>query len=244
MTGKVIAANWKMNGSVAMAAALVPKVASYAASAGSRSEIVLCPPATLLAEVGRLMQGSFLALGAQDVSAHASGAYTGEISAGMLKEAGCRYVIVGHSERRQYHAESDALVKAKAEAALAAGLTPILCIGETLEERESGKAFEVVSAQLKRSLPTSHQPPTANFLLAYEPVWAIGSGKVPSSADIEAMHAHIGASAGAGAKILYGGSVNAGNAREILSIPGVDGVLVGGASLKAEEFCSIIECGV
>lgn len=228
---KYIVGNWKMNGSQALAGALVPRVASLAAQVGSKAEIVLCPPAPLLPEVGRRMQGSFLALGAQDVSPHKDGAYTGDVSAAMLKEAGCRYVIVGHSERRQYHAESDVLVKAKAEAALAGGLIPIVCIGETLAQREAGQAKEVVKTQLA-SLPGGQ------FLLAYEPVWAIGTGRTPTLSDIAEMHAHIGAMVKAG--VLYGGSVKAANAADILQTPGVAGVLVGGASVNAEEFCGII----
>lgn len=233
---KIIVANWKMNGSTAMAGGLVPAVASYAAGVRCQNEMVICPPAVLLPEVARLLQGSFLALGGQDCSAHAPGAYTGDISASMLKEAGCRYVIVGHSERRQNHGETDAQVCAKAEAAIAQGIIPIICVGETLKQRESGAALDVVAAQLKSSVPSASQ----HFLLAYEPVWAIGSGKVPTSADISQMHAHIMANVGMGAKIVYGGSVKAANAREIVRISGVAGLLVGGASLNIEEFCGII----
>jgi triosephosphate isomerase len=232
---RIIVGNWKMNGSPAMARTLVPAVASCAAALGSKDIIVLCPPTLLLAEVVRLAQGSFLSVGAQDVSAQANGAYTGETSAAMLAEAGCRYVIVGHSERRSYHAEGNALVRAKADAALANGLTPIICVGETAAERVQGNEKTVVSRQLQESLPESR-----HFLLAYEPVWAIGSGRTPSVADISAMHTHIRESAGFDVGVLYGGSVNAANAAEIFAIAGVSGVLVGGASLKIDEFCGII----
>ena len=231
---KIIAANWKMNGTQALARALVPKVASFAASCQSKAEIILCPPAILLPEVAQLVQGSFLAVGAQDVSAHAEGAYTGEISAAMLAEAGCRYVIVGHSERRQQYKEPNELVRAKAEAAMAAGLIPIICVGEMLAQREAGLATRYVTQQVRESVPASGQ-----FLLAYEPVWAIGSGKVPSLVDIEQMHQQI-LSLLPSAKVLYGGSVKAANAAEIMSVAGVAGVLVGGAALDAGEFINIL----
>lgn len=232
---KLIVGNWKMNGTAALASALVPEIAQFAASRRSDDEIVICPPFTLLAEVARQVQGSFISVGAQDVSAHKDGSFTGDISADMLKEAGCRYVIVGHSERRSLHAETSGQVRAKADAALAAGLIPIICMGETLEQRESGSALSVVEAQVKASIPTA----SGDFVLAYEPVWAIGSGRNAHSTDIEDMHRHI-LSLLPEARILYGGSVKAANAGEILSIEGVSGVLVGGASLKAEEFCGII----
>lgn len=225
-----------MNGSRALAAELVPAIAAFAAQSVVRSDIVLCPPASLLSDVAARIQGSFLALGAQDCSAKSEGAYTGEVSAQMLAEIGCRYVIVGHSERREYHAETDALVAAKAAAAIASGLVPVICVGETLAQREAGKAMDVVASQLKGSTVGL----AANqFLLAYEPVWAIGSGKIAQASDIEAMHQHI-ASLCAGAKILYGGSVKAASAAEIMAVAGVSGVLVGGASLKSSEFCGII----
>jgi triosephosphate isomerase len=234
---KVIVGNWKMNGSKPMATKLVPAIASYAAGAGVKCDIVLCPPALFVPLVATLVQGSFLALGAQDCSAKAEGAYTGETSATMLLEHGCRYVIVGHSERRQYHAETDSHVEAKAEAALKQGLIPIVCVGETLEQREAGDAQAVVAAQIDQSVPKAARP--GEYLLAYEPVWAIGTGKVASSDDIAQMHQHI-ATLLPGTKILYGGSVKAANAQEILQLPGVSGVLVGGASLILEEFCAII----
>ncbi len=196
----------------------------------ANATIILCPPFTLLAEAG-----TKFALGGQDCHAQAQGAHTGDISAAMLKDAGCTYVIVGHSERRQNHGETDASVHAKAGAALTAGLTPIVCVGETLEQRKSGRAEAVVAQQIRESAPQGE------FILAYEPIWAIGTGETASEADIAAMHRHIKTLLPANTPVLYGGSVKASNAKEILYIPGVDGVLVGGASLKAEEFCAIID---
>jgi triosephosphate isomerase len=239
---KTIVGNWKMNGNMPMASALVHEISSVAAALRSEHEIIVCPPFTLLSEVAKALAGGFIQLGAQDCSAHSEGAFTGEISASMLVEQGCRYVIVGHSERRAYHGETSVLVKSKAEAALAAGLIPIICVGETRDEREAGRAEAVVSEQLRESLPLIHDSRLTihDFLLAYEPVWAIGSGKIPSISDIEAMHAHI-LRLYPKANVLYGGSVKAANAAEIMALPGVSGVLVGGASLKAEEFLGIIK---
>lgn len=230
-----------MLGSGALINRWVPEIATFAAQNQSKAEIVLCPPALFIEQAVQCARGSFLRVGGQDCSPHAEGAYTGEMSATMLKEVGCGYVIVGHSERRQYHGETNETVKAKANAAIAAGLVPVICIGETLAEREAGKAFEVIDEQLSGSLPTNHESRITNphFLLAYEPVWAIGSGLTPTIADIEAMHAHI-KTVSAGAKIVYGGSVKASNAQAILAANAVDGVLVGGASLKTDEFCGII----
>lgn len=231
---KIIIGNWKMHGSQALAETLVPRVASFAAEIKSKGEIVLCPPATLVPLVAKLTQGSFLATGAQDCSAETEGAYTGEVSAVMLAQAGCRYVIVGHSERRARHKELNEIVKAKAEAAIAAGLIPVICVGEQLAQRESGLAVRYVTQQVRECAPSKGQ-----FLLAYEPVWAIGSGKVPENADIEQMHQQIAALV-PGISVLYGGSVKAANAADILSVPGVSGVLVGGASVNVDEFCGII----
>ena len=234
---KIIVGNWKMHGSVALAETLVSAVASFAAQVQSKCEIVLCPPTVLLPAVSRLVQGSFLGVGGQDCSAEQEGAHTGDISASMLAEAGCRYVIVGHSERRARYKELNEMVKAKAEAAQAAGLIPIICVGEMLAQREAGLASRYVTQQVRECVPAGGQ-----FLLAYEPVWAIGSGKVPRGADIEQMHAQI-LSLLPDAKVLYGGSVKATNAAEIMSVPGVSGVLVGGASVVLEEFLGIIESG-
>lgn len=231
---KVIAANWKMNGSVAMAKALVPAVASFAADRRSNAEIIICPPSIMVPEVSKLAVGSFLAVGGQDCHVEDKGAHTGDLSAVMLKEAGCRYVIVGHSERRAHYKELNEHVKAKAIAAQAAGLIPIICVGEMLAQRESGLAVRYVTQQVRECAPANGE-----FLLAYEPVWAIGSGKVPSVEDIAQMHQQV-ASLIPGVRVLYGGSVKASNAREIMATPGVAGVLVGGASLMVEEFCGII----
>ena len=189
-----------------------------------------------------------MALGAQDCHPAPSGAYTGDVSAPMLADLGCRYVILGHSERRAGHGESDALVRAKAEAALAAGLVAIVCLGETEAERDRGEAFAVVARQLAGSLPD--RASGANMVVAYEPVWAIGSGRTPTGADIAALHGHLRAELAkrfadaAGFRLLYGGSVKPGNAREILATAEVDGALVGGASLKAEDFLAIARASV
>lgn len=239
----LIAGNWKMHGSLALAKELLPALAALEVRPGVTTAI--CPPAPLLGGVAPLL--GRMALGAQDCHAEAGGAFTGDVSAAMLKEAGCRYVIVGHSERRQFHGETDAQVAAKAARALEAGLIPIICVGETLAQRESGAAQAVVAAQVKASLPPGASAQT-DFVLAYEPVWAIGSGKTPSPDDIRDMHAAIAAQTCACAglpkervAVLYGGSVKAANAKAILSIPGVSGVLVGGASLTAEEFGGIMQ---
>jgi triosephosphate isomerase len=201
--------------------------------------MVLCPPATLIAPVVEILveKKSKISCGGQDCHAEVSGAYTGNISAQMLEDMGCSHVIVGHSERRQYHQETSETVAAKARAAHAAGLVAIICVGETDAERTAGKADDVVSRQLSLSLPDTVTP--MNTVVAYEPVWAIGTGKTASIDDIAGMHKLIRQSVGKGIKILYGGSVKGSNAPEILHIPDVDGVLVGGASLKVDEFMSI-----
>ena len=205
-------------------------------------DLIVCPPATLVAGFAALTQGSPVAIGGQDCHALASGAYTGDIAAEMLKDAGARAVIVGHSERRHYHGETDEAVRAKALAARRAGLTAIVCVGETRAERDAGKARDVVGAQLDGSLPDGD----ADFVVAYEPVWAIGTGLTPTSGDVAAMHDLIRArlivrygAGGQAALILYGGSVKPANAKELLSVANVDGALVGGASLKADEFLAI-----
>lgn len=237
----LIAGNWKMNGRRAEGLALARAIA--AGAGGIEAELLACPPATLLAPVGEALAGTQVALGAQDCHPAPSGAYTGDIAAPMLADLGCRYVILGHSERRAGHGESDALVRAKAEAARAAGLTAIVCLGETEAERDRGEAFAVVARQLAGSLPDRANG--ANTVVAYEPVWAIGSGRTPTATDIAALHRHLrgelaGRFAGAaGFRLLYGGSVKPGNAKEILAIADVDGALVGGASLKAEDFLAI-----
>jgi len=205
-------------------------------------DIMVCPPATLVASFAVLARGSPVAIGAQDCHPEPAGAYTGDISAEMLKDAGASAVIVGHSERRQYHGETDAMVRAKALAARRAGLLAIVCVGETRAERDAGQAHSVVERQLNGSLPTG----TADFVVAYEPVWAIGTGVTPSRADVVAMHRFIRerliaryGEAGQGVRILYGGSARPANARDLLTGENVDGALVGGASLKADEFLAI-----
>jgi triosephosphate isomerase len=237
----LIAGNWKMNG---LAAAL-PELAALRDGLGSPAcDVLVCPPATLLSRAADVAAGRFH-VGGQDCHAKPSGAFTGDVSAEMLKDAGASFVIVGHSERRQYHGESDGDVAAKAQAAWRAGLKAIVCIGETAVQREAGTHNHVCGGQIDGSVP---QGATAqNTVLAYEPVWAIGTGKTPTSAEIAAMHAHIRsclvARLGEGANgmlILYGGSVNPNNAAEILNLPEVGGALVGGASLKASDFLAII----
>jgi triosephosphate isomerase len=237
---KLAAGNWKMNG---LTAALAEVEALIALNPAPLCEVLLCPPATLLAQMAHAARGSFLALGGQDCHQGAAGAHTGDISAAMLRDAGASYVILGHSERRADHAETDALIKAKAKAALAAGLIPILCIGETLAQRDAGETLAVIGTQLDGSLPDD----AATLVVAYEPVWAIGTGRTPTLAQIAEVHAFlrgrlatlIGAKA-SGIRILYGGSVKPANASEIFALPDVDGALVGGASLKAADFSAII----
>ncbi len=231
---KLIVGNWKMNGLMADSQ---PRVEALKSAASDKFEMVLCPPATLVQACGRWLKGSTVKIGGQDCHAQASGAFTGNVSAQMLKDLGCGYVIVGHSERRQYHKETSADVAAKAKAAYDAGLVAIICIGETDEERTAGRANEVVSRQLAESVPAGATP--ENTVIAYEPVWAIGTGKVASTDDIKGIHALIRDKSTVKAKILYGGSVKGSNAAEILHLPNVDGVLVGGASLKADEFLAI-----
>ena len=239
-----VAGNWKMNGLSASLAELKAMREAVDGGAAGAAEVAVCPPATLLAQANYFLKGSQVALGAQDCHAAASGAYTGDISAEMIKDAGASYIIVGHSERRAAHGESDATVKAKAEAVLRAGLTAIVCVGETRAEREAGKAIEIVSGQIRGSLPSGAT--AANLVVAYEPVWAIGTGLTPTAADVAEMHAAIRVllvellgEAGAKTRALYGGSVKPSNAKELLGLPNVDGALVGGASLKAADFAGI-----
>jgi triosephosphate isomerase len=237
----LIAGNWKMNGLRSQGLALAQAIA--AGAGGLAAELLVCPPATLLAPVGEILAGSAIALGAQDCHAQGPGAHTGDIAASMLADLGCRYVILGHSERRADHGESDELVRAKAGAALAAGLRAIVCLGESEAERDRGEAPAVVASQLAGSLPDNAT--ADNTVVAYEPVWAIGTGRTPANADILAIHAHLRRQlAGrfadwAGFRLLYGGSVKPANAREILALADVDGALVGGASLKADDFLAI-----
>jgi triosephosphate isomerase len=239
----LVAGNWKMNGLAASLVELGALKDGLAATAPA-CDVLVCPPATLIAQANWLVKGAF-ALGGQDCHAKASGAYTGDLSAEMLKDAGASHVIVGHSERRQRHGESDADVAAKAQAAWRAGLKAIICLGETEAQREAGSHNHICATQLDGSVPDGATGET--IAIAYEPVWAIGTGKTPSSADIAAMHAHIRAclvrrlgEAGKGVLILYGGSVNPKNCGDILNLPEVGGALVGGASLKAVDFLAII----
>ncbi len=232
----LIAGNWKMNGLSAASAEIKALITKFAGSAPDDRDVLICPPATLLMAFASSFSDEGFEFGGQDCHANASGAHTGDISAEMLADAGAAYVIVGHSERRADHAETDAQVKAKADAALNAGLSPIVCVGETREEREAGKALDVVAAQLDGSLP---QTPSA-FVIAYEPVWAIGTGLTPTIDDIAEMHAHIRNKTRADIRVLYGGSVKPANAQEILAVKDVNGALVGGASLKADDFYGII----
>ena len=243
MKKKLIAGNWKMNGNLAANEALIKAI--LAGLESSDCQVALCVPSIYLAQSQGLTVGSGIDVGAQDVSQHASGAFTGEISASMLKEFGVRYCIVGHSERRQYHFESDVLVAEKARSALASGITPIVCVGETLAERETGKTEEVVKRQLAAVIHANGHC-ISEIVVAYEPVWAIGTGKTASTEQAQQVHAVLRAQLKAATphadrvQILYGGSMNAANAAQLLAQPDIDGGLVGGASLKAADFLSII----
>jgi len=240
---KLIAGNWKMNGSLQANAALVQALLLDAS--GWTCDVAVCVPPVYLAQLEAIVIGSRLDLGAQDVSEHEAGAFTGEVSAGMLKDFGVRYCIVGHSERRQYHQESDATVAFKAQRALSAGITPIVCVGETLAQREAGLTEEVVKRQLAAVVHTNGHC-ISEIVLAYEPVWAIGTGKTASPQEAQQVH-HVlrnqlqAASQHADrVRILYGGSMNAGNATALLAQPDIDGGLIGGAALKAPDFLSIV----
>lgn len=242
---KLIAGNWKMNGSLAANEALVKAMLDGLQGSAPAADMALCVPAPYLAQLQSLLQGSPVAWGAQDVSAHEQGAYTGEVSVAMLKDFGCRYAIVGHSERRQYHGETDALVAAKAQRALAAGVTPIVCVGETLDEREAGQTEVVVKRQLAAVIhAVAHC--TSEIVVAYEPVWAIGTGKTATPDMAQQVHAVLRAQLSAATQhpervhILYGGSMNAANAASLLAQPDIDGGLIGGASLKAADFLQIV----
>jgi triosephosphate isomerase (TIM) len=240
---KLIAGNWKMNGLRADGTALARALTARHLDAGPDCELLICPPATLLGEIAPLLAGSGIALGGQDCHPDPSGAHTGDISAAMLKDAGCAYVILGHSERRHEHHETDALVRRKVEAAWANELIPIVCVGETAAQRDAGRTLAVIDAQLSGSLPALAG--TRPLVIAYEPVWAIGTGRTPKRHEIGEVHAFIRSELGnrtpgaATARILYGGSVNAKNAEEILPIANVDGALVGGASLDPQSFWTI-----
>ncbi|MBV8663451.1 MAG: triose-phosphate isomerase [Hyphomicrobiales bacterium] len=240
----LVAGNWKMNGLRASLSEIATMRAAVDAGRAGGAQTVVCPPATLLWGARDLLADGALKLGAQDCHPAESGPYTGDISAPMLRDAGALYVIVGHSERRAGHQESDALVRAKAEAATRAGLCAILCVGEPHAERAAGRAIEFVTGQLRGSLPSRATP--NDLVVAYEPIWAIGSGRTATREDVAQMHAAIRdtlmqtyGAAGERLRILYGGSVKPANAGELLCLPNVDGALVGGASLKAEDFIAI-----
>jgi triosephosphate isomerase (TIM) len=242
MRRKLAAGNWKMNGTSDSLAEVDHLIAAHPSPS---VEIVLCPPATLLSRMAGRTGRSPIALGGQDCHAAASGAHTGDISVAMLSDAGATHVVAGHSERRADHRETDAIVRAKSEAVLAGGLTAIICIGETLAEREAGRTLEVVGTQLAGSVPDGATGATT--VVAYEPVWAIGTGKVATPDEIAEVHAFIRAelvkrfgAEGQTFRLLYGGSVKASNAAEIFAVPDVDGALVGGASLKADDFSPIV----
>lgn len=239
---KLAAGNWKMNGSTA---ALAEVAALLAAHPAPTCDMLLCPPATLIAQMAWAAKGKPLHVGGQDCHPKASGAHTGDISAAMLADAGASHVILGHSERRADHGETDALVRAKAEAAIAAGLIAIVCVGETEGQRDAGTTLDIIGTQLAGSVPDAVT--ATNLVIAYEPVWAIGTGRTPTLAEIAEVHAFIRARLtdrfGVSAhdmRLLYGGSVKPSNATEIFAVPHVDGALVGGASLKAADFGAIV----
>ena len=245
MSRKLVAGNWKMHGSRAENGPLVEAILS--AATHPAVDYVICPPFVYLADIARQVRGSAVKLGAQNVSAEAHGAYTGEVSAAMLRDVGCEYVIVGHSERRTLYGEDDMVVARKFAAAHARGLIPILCLGEQLSEREEDRTQEVVARQLDTVLDLTGIASFARAVIAYEPVWAIGTGRTASPEQAQSVHAFIrqriasgDAKIAAGLQILYGGSVKKGNVRELFAQADVDGGLIGGASLKAEEFLSIM----
>ena len=245
MRRKLVVGNWKMNGSRTSNAVLLSEIVAGLTASGAASAV--CVPAPYLAQCQAQLAGSALGWGAQDVSAHASGAYTGEISTAMLQDFGCSYVVIGHSERRAYHGETDAQVAAKTVAALAAGITPIVCIGETLAQREAGQTDAVVAQQLGAVLAAISADDVAKLVLAYEPVWAIGTGKTATPQMAQDVHqvlraqlAAKNAVAAAGVQILYGGSMKPENAKELMAMPDIDGGLIGGAALKAADFLAII----
>jgi triosephosphate isomerase len=245
MRKPLVAGNWKMHGSRADNATLLRELLDLMQPQAA-AEVMVCPPFVYLQETGRQLKDSDVALGAQSLCAEAQGAFTGEVSGTMLRDVGCRYVLVGHSERRQLYGENDALVARKFVAAQASGLVPVLCIGETLEEREGGRTTEVVARQLDAVLTVSRVSAFGQAVIAYEPVWAIGTGRTATPEQAQEVHgmirsrvAALDAKIGASVRILYGGSVKASNARELFSMADIDGGLVGGASLKADEFAQI-----
>ncbi|MBR6022718.1 MAG: triose-phosphate isomerase [Kiritimatiellae bacterium] len=251
MRKKIVAGNWKMNMTTAEAASLVTALKGQLA--GFReADVVVCPPFTAIETVSRLVQGTNIDLGAQNMHWEKSGAFTGEISPAMLRELYCHYVILGHSERRQYFHEDDAIVNRKVRAAHSWGLRPIVCVGETLEQREAGQVEAVVSSQVRGSLDGLSQKEMLDTIVAYEPVWAIGTGKTATSAQAQEVHALIRATLASmfdaavaqGVRIQYGGSVKPGNARELFSMPDIDGGLIGGAALDAKSFVDIVRAAI
>jgi triosephosphate isomerase len=246
MRKKVIAGNWKMNNDIVQTTELINGLKSLLAS--SKAEVIVCPPYTSLATAQQLLVNSSIKLGAQDVSLYDSGAYTGEVSVSMLKSVGCSYVIVGHSERRQYHHETNEIINQKAKKVLSGGMLPIICVGETLEEREKNITDQVLTTQVKGVLAGLSSADVERSIVAYEPVWAIGTGKTATKEQAEEAHKVIrnvitqlySTAVSDKVVIQYGGSVKGDNAKELLSQPNIDGALVGGACLKAESFASII----
>lgn len=240
---KLIAGNWKMNGNLETAVNLSRSIVEQAGDVSGNSDLLLCPPAVYITRVLDICRDSFVAVGGQDCSSYQSGAYTGEISAAMLEDTGCRYVILGHSERRQYHNETSALVSEKAAIAHQHNLNAIICLGENEQEREQSLEKDIVGAQLEESLPPAVT--AKNTIIAYEPVWAIGTGKTATPEDVADMHQFIREKLqekladSSAIRILYGGSVKPDNAQELFKVPNVDGALIGGASLKAEQFLAI-----
>ncbi len=245
MKRKLIVGNWKMNGTLASNQMLIDALLAGASATAFNAEVAVCAPAVYLPQLQVLLKGRPIALGAQDVSQHAAGAFTGETSAAMLREFGVRYCLMGHSERRQYHGESNSLVSLKAKQALACGITPIVCVGETLAEREAGQTEAVVKRQMAAVIHDNGHC-ISEIVVAYEPVWAIGTGKTATTEQAQEVHAVLRAQLRAASDkadripILYGGSMNAANAAQLLAQPDIDGGLVGGASLKATDFLRII----
>jgi triosephosphate isomerase len=246
MRRHLIAGNWKMNGLKADGIARLQDLTARAKAAPADCEVLICPPATLISALGELAAGTGIAVGGQDCHTRENGAFTGDIAAAMLADLGCTYVIVGHSERRRDHGEGDRMVAAKAAAAHEAGLTAIVCVGESKAERDAGRAGDVVTAQVRHSLPEGAD--AGNTVVAYEPVWAIGTGDTATPADVADIHrlirdllADVMAGQAGAVRIIYGGSVNAGNAAELLALEDVDGALVGGASLKPDDFWTIVQ---
>ncbi|WP_019141356.1 triose-phosphate isomerase [Noviherbaspirillum massiliense] len=247
MRRKLIAGNWKMNGSLAANAALLNGIKAELAGQSVACGVAVCAPAPYLAQCQSELSGTTVNWGAQDLSVHESGAYTGEVSGAMLRDFGCVYVIVGHSERRTYHAESEQLVAQKTVRALQCGLTPIVCVGESLSEREAGQTDVVIGRQIGAVLAAIESADLAKIVIAYEPVWAIGTGKTATPEMAQQVHQALrvrlrekNSQAAALVQILYGGSMKPDNAKDLLAMPDIDGGLIGGASLKAEDFLAIV----